>query len=242
MNSDKNNPSTDDLIAELVLANGILVNEGILDPFGHISVRDPNDPSHFFLSRRLPPILVTKDDIQRFDLDGETLDNRPAYLERYIHSEIFKARPDVNAVIHSHSPSVLPYCFTDQPLRPVTHMAGFLGEAVPTFEIRDTHGAETDLFGNNPDVCGAIAASLGDSSVVLMRRHGVVNVGTSIRQVVFRAYYTEDNARSQTLGMQIGSVTYLSPGEIKETAHLVDTQINRGWEHWSERLRKATPA
>jgi ribulose-5-phosphate 4-epimerase/fuculose-1-phosphate aldolase len=224
---------------ELVTATKILLNEGILDTFGHISARDPEDPDAFFLAQKLAPSLITVDDIQRFNLDGETSDNRPSYLERYIHSEIYKARPDVQCVLHSHSPAVLPYCFVDQPLRPVTHMAAFLGETVPVYEIRDKQGDDTDLFGGSPDVCRDIAESLGDQAVVLMARHGVVNVGSSVREVVFRAFYTEQNAAAQTAGLQIGTIKYLSPGEVRTAGKLVGAQIDRGWDHWSKRLAQA---
>lgn len=224
---------------ELVTATKILLHEGILDTFGHISARDPADPDFFFLAQKLAPSLITTVDIQRFGLDGETSDNRPSYLERYIHSEIYKARPDVHCVLHSHSPAVLPYCFVDQPLRPVTHMGAFLGESVPVYEIRDKQGDETDLFGGDPAVCADIATSLGDSPVVLMARHGVVNVGTSVRQVVFRAFYLEQEAKAHTAGMQIGKIKYLSPGEVKAAGNLVGAQINRGWDHWSQRLKEA---
>jgi 3-hydroxy-2-methylpyridine-4,5-dicarboxylate 4-decarboxylase len=227
------------LFEDLVTATKILLNEGILDTFGHISVRDPEDPNSFFLAQKLAPSLITADDILRFNLDGETSDNRPSYLERYIHSEIYKARPDVNCVLHSHSPAVLPYCFVDQPLRPVTHMGAFLGETVPVYEIRDKQGDDTDLFGGSPDVCRDIAESLGSQAVVLMARHGVVNVGSSIRQVVFRAFYTEQNAAAQTAGLRIGNIKYLSPGEVKTAGNLVGAQIDRGWDHWSQRLREA---
>ncbi|WP_309084954.1 class II aldolase/adducin family protein [Chelativorans sp.] len=233
------NSARQTIFEELVTATKILLNEGILDTFGHISARDPEDPQSFYLAQKLAPSLITADDILRFNLDGETTDNRPAYLERYIHSEIYKARPDVHCVLHSHSPAVLPYCFTDQPLRPVTHMGAFLGERVPVYEIRDKHGDETDLFGGGRDVCRDIAESLGDQAVVLMARHGVVNVGKSIREVVFRAFYTEQNAAAQTVGLQIGNIKYLSPGEIKTAGKLVGAQIDRGWDHWSQRLKEA---
>jgi 3-hydroxy-2-methylpyridine-4,5-dicarboxylate 4-decarboxylase len=234
-----NRTARETVIDEIVTATKILLHEGILDTFGHISARDPEDPSSFLLAQKLAPSLIKADDIQSFNLDGETTDNRPSYLERYIHSEIYKARPDVNCVLHSHSPAVLPYCFTDQPLRPVTHMGAFLGEAVPVYEIRDKQGDETDLFGGSPTVCADIAESLGDYPVVLMARHGVVNVGGSVREVVFRAFYTEQNAAAQTAGLQIGNVKYLSPGEVKTAGKLVGAQIDRGWDHWSERLRQA---
>lgn len=232
-------PARKTVFEELVTATKILLHEGILDTFGHISARDPEDPASFFLARKLAPSHIGTDDIQRFDMEGETEDGRPSYLERYIHSEIYKARPDVNCVLHSHSPAVLPYCFTDQPLRPVTHMGAFLGETVPVYEIRDKQGDATDLFGGSGSVCADIAESLGDQTVVLMARHGVVNVGGSVREVVFRAFYTEQNAAAQTAGLQVGNVKYLSPGEVKTAGKLVGAQIDRGWDHWTMSLRQA---
>ncbi|ODT18567.1 MAG: aldolase [Mesorhizobium sp. SCN 65-12] len=235
----KNSSARDTVFEELVTATKILLNEGILDTFGHISARDPEDPASFFLAQKLAPSLITVNDIQRFNLEGETSDNRPSYLERYIHSEIYKARPDVQCVLHSHSPAVLPYCFVDQPLRPVTHMGAFMGESVPVYEIRDKRGDETDLFGGGHDVCADIAESLGNQTVVLMARHGVVNVGNSVREVVFRAFYLEQEAAALTAGLRIGNVKYLSPGEVKTAGKLVGKQIDRGWDHWSQRLREA---
>ncbi len=236
---DAMSPARQTAFKELVIGTKILLNEGILDTFGHISVRDPEDPNYFFLPQKIAPSLVTENDIQRIDLNGDTEDSRPSYLERFIHSEIYKARPDVHSVLHSHSPAVIPYCFVDQPLRPVSHMGAFLGDAVPVYEIRDTRGDATDLFGNSPDVCREIAEALGQYPVVLMARHGVVNVGSSIRQVVFRAFYLEQNAAAQTEGLKIGAIKYLSPGEIETAGKLVGAQIDRGWDHWSQRLRQA---
>jgi 3-hydroxy-2-methylpyridine-4,5-dicarboxylate 4-decarboxylase len=235
----ENNAGRQKIFEELVTATKILLHEGILDTFGHISARDPEDPNYFFLPQKLAPSLVTADDIQRLTLDGETTDNRPSYLERYIHSEIYRARPDVQCVLHTHSPSVLPYCFIDTPLRPVTHMGAFLGESVPVYEIRDKQGDATDLFGGSPSVCADIAESLGKSPVVLMARHGVVNVGNSVREVVFRAFYLEQEAKALSIGLQIGKIKFLSQGEIKAAGNLVGAQIDRGWNHWSQRLREA---
>lgn len=233
------NQSRQTVFEELVMATKILINEGIMDTFGHISARDPEDPNGFYLASKLAPSHITVGDMQRFTLDGETTDNRPSYLERYIHSEVYKARPDVQCVLHTHSPAVLPYCFVDTPLRPVTHMGGFMGESVPVWEIRDTHGDETDLFGGSPAVCAEIARALGDQAVVLMARHGVVNVGSSVREVVFRAFYLEQEAAALTAGLQIGKVNYLTPGEVVEAGKLVGKQIDRGWEHWSRRVEWA---
>lgn len=232
-------PARTTVFSELVRATRILIHENVLDVFGHISARDPDDPTGFFMAQKMAPALIQESDIQRIGLDGETTDNRPSYLERYIHSEIYKARPDVHCVLHTHSPSVLPYCFVDTPLRPVTHMGAFMGERVPVYEIRDKHGDATDLFGGSPEICAEIAASLGQATVVLMARHGVVNVGSSVREVVFRAFYLEQEAMALTAGLRVGKVNYLSPGEVVTAGKLVGAQINRGWDHWSERLRWA---
>lgn len=229
----------DRIFEEIVTGTGILINEGVLDTFGHISARDPDDPGSFYLAQKMAPSLVTTGDIQRYNLEGETTENRPSYLERFIHSEIYKARPDVQSVLHSHSPAVLPYCCVDRPLRPVIHMGAFLGDAVPVYEIRDKHGDSTDLFGNAQSVCADIAESLGNYPVVLMARHGVVNVGSSIREVVYRAIYLELNAAVQTTSLQVGNIKYLTPGEIDMAGKLVGAQIDRGWEHWSQRLKWA---
>ncbi|WP_180898262.1 class II aldolase/adducin family protein [Martelella soudanensis] len=224
-------------IQELVMATRILVNEGIMDVFGHISARDPENPNQFLLPQKLAPNTITTSDIQTLTLDGETTDNRPSYLERYIHSEIYKARPDVMCVLHTHSPAVLPFCFIDTPLRPVTHMGAFLGESVPVYEIREKQGDSTDLFGGSPDVCAEIAESLGQSPAVIMARHGVVNVGSSIRQTTFRAFYMEQEAKAYTLGLQIGNIKYMTEGELEAAGNLVGAQINRGWDHWSAAVR-----
>lgn len=224
-------------IEELVMATRILVNEGIMDVFGHISARDPDDPEKFLLPQKLAPNVIGTSDIQVLTLDGETTDNRPSYLERYIHSEIYKARPDVMCVLHTHSPAVLPFSFIDTPLRPVTHMGAFLGESVPVYEIREKQGDSTDLFGGSPEVCAEIAEAMGDSPAVIMARHGVVNVGRSIRETVFRAFYLEQEAKAYTLGLQIGNVKYLTEGELEAAGNLVGAQINRGWDHWSAQVR-----
>ncbi|MEL7343633.1 MAG: class II aldolase/adducin family protein [Pseudomonadota bacterium] len=224
-------------IEELVMATRILVNEGVMDVFGHISARHPDDPEKFLLPQKLAPNDITNDDIQVLTMDGETTDNRPSYLERYIHSEVYKARPDVNCVLHTHSPAVLPYSFIDTPLRPVTHMGAYLGFSVPIYEIREKQGDSTDLFGGSPEVCAEIAEAMGDSPAVIMARHGVVNVGRSIRETVYRAYYLEQEAKAHTIGRMIGNITYMTHGELEAAGTLVGAQIDRGWNHWSAQIR-----
>ena len=222
------------LIDDLVVANHILVNQGVLDGFGHISVRDPANPQRFFIARSMAPALVQADDILACDLDSNVIDERgrKTYLERFIHGEIFKMRPDVNAVIHSHSPSVIPFGVTGARLRPICHMSGFLGATTPVFEIRHSAGESSDLLVRNHALGKALAEVLGSHPVALMRGHGSVAVGSSIKQVVYRAIYTENNARLQAMSMPLGEVSYLTDGEASATAEMNDQHLDRPWQMW----------
>src|SRR5271170_5505840 len=175
---------------EIALANRILFNQGVVDGFGHVSLRHPERPDCFLLARSVAPALVTADDIICFGPDGEPLDasGRAVYLERFIHSEIFRARPEVMSVVHSHSPSVVPFgVVRDVTLRPICHMSGFLAPAAPVFEIRATAGPGSDMLIRDRRLGEALARSLGAHAAVLMRGHGSTVVGTSLRQAVFRA-------------------------------------------------------
>ena len=229
------------LIDDLVVANHILVNEGVLDGFGHISVRHDKNPDHFLIARSMAPGLVTADDIVVCDLDGNVHDaqGRKTYVERFIHSEIYRARPDVKAVIHSHSPAVIPFGVTGARLRPICHMSGFLGAQVPVFEIRHAAGESTDLLIRNQALGQALAQDLGQSAVALMRGHGNVVVGFSIQQVVFRAIYTEGNARLQSEAMRMGEVNFLTPGEAQAASDMNDEHLGRPWEVWKRRAQMA---
>ncbi|HEY2863244.1 MAG TPA: class II aldolase/adducin family protein [Casimicrobiaceae bacterium] len=225
------------LIDKLVLANRILYRQGVVDGFGHASVRHDKSPDHFLLARNMAPALVRREDIVTFDLAGAALDadGRRVYLERFIHGEIYRARADVHAVVHSHSPSVIPFGVTQQPLRPVFHMSGFLGEGTALFEIRDVAG-DTDLLISDNRLGAALAASLGPRSAVLMRGHGSTVVGASIEQAVYRAIYAEVNARLQLGAKQLGEVTYLNANEAARSAATNDTQLPRVWELWSREI------
>ena len=172
-----------ELIDDLVAANRILSDQGVVDGFGHVSARHPGDPKRFLLARSMAPGLVTADDIMEFDLDGAALDprGRTPYVERFIHSEIYKAHPEINAVVHSHSPSVIPFGVTKVPLRPIYHTSSFLGAGVPVFEIREAGGPATDMLIRTPDLGAALAQKIGVSAVVLMRGHGDVVVGWTVR-------------------------------------------------------------
>jgi HCOMODA/2-hydroxy-3-carboxy-muconic semialdehyde decarboxylase len=225
------------LIEDLVVANHILVNEGVLDGFGHISVRHDREPGRFLIARSMAPGLVTADDIVTCDLDGEVHDarGRRTYVERFIHSEIYRARPDVMAVIHSHSPAVIPFGVTGARLRPICHMSGFLGSQTPVFEIRDSVGNTSDLLIRNKALGVALSKTLGASAVALLRGHGNVVVGFSIQQVVFRAIYTESNARLQSEAMRMGEINFLTPEEAKATSDMNDEHLDRPWQVWKKR-------
>ena len=229
------------LIDDLVLANHILVNQGVLDGFGHISVRDPANPQRFFIARSMAPALVQADDILACDLDSNVIDERgrKTYLERFIHGEIFKLRPDVNAVIHSHSPSVIPFGVTGARLRPICHMSGFLGATTPVFEIRHAAGEDSDLLVRSHALGKALAEVLGPNPVALMRGHGSVAVGSSIKQVVYRAIYTESNARLQAMSMPLGEISYLTDGEARATAEMNDQHLDRPWQMWKRDAQQA---
>jgi HCOMODA/2-hydroxy-3-carboxy-muconic semialdehyde decarboxylase len=187
----------------------------------------------------MAPALVTAADILAYDRDGAPLDaaGRRVYLERFIHAAIYRARPDVNAIVHSHSPSLIPFGVTGTPLRPVYHMSAFLGAGAPVFDIRNAAGATDMLIGDNR-LADALAKSLGDRAAVLLRGHGAVNVGNSVQQAVFRAVYTETNARLQAEAMRLGTVTYLSPEEAARAAAAVDGQLTRAWDMWKARIGK----
>ena len=225
-----------ELIDDLVVANRILSDQGVVDGFGHVSARHATDPARFLLARSMAPGLVTADDIMEFDLDGVALDprGRTLYVERFIHSEIYKAYPGVNAVVHSHSPSVIPFGVTKVPLRPIYHMSSFLGARVPVFEIREAGGPATDMLIRSPELGAALARKIGNSAVVLMRGHGDVVVGRSVRQVVFRAVYTEVNAKLQSEALRLGGgeVEFLNQQEAANATATNDAVLSRPWELW----------
>lgn len=233
--TDPSHSSGADLVPDLVTANHILFDQGVLDAFGHVSVRDATDPRQFLLARNMAPGLVRPEDIVRFDLHGDPQDarGRPIYLERFIHAEIYKARPDVRAVVHSHSPAVVPFSVSrTTPLRATCHMAGFIGLTTPVFEIRKYAGDANSLLITNSDLGRSLAQVLGDRSLVLMRGHGSTVVADDLKRVVYRAVYTEMNARIQSAAMQLGEVEFLSEGEIAETVRVIETQVIRAWNLW----------
>jgi ribulose-5-phosphate 4-epimerase/fuculose-1-phosphate aldolase len=225
------------LTEKLALANRILYDQGVVDGFGHVSARCDDASDRFLLARNMAPGLVAPDDILTFDLGGDALDGagRPVYLERFIHGEIYRARSDVQAVVHSHSPSVIPFAATRTPLRPLYHMSGFLGSGSVLFEIRDVAG-DTDLLIRDRALGRALADALGPHSTVLMRGHGSTVVGTSLEQAVYRAIYAETNARLQSQAIALGEVTYLNEAEAANAAATNDTQLARTWALWERRV------
>lgn len=226
-----------DLVDKLVYANRILYDHGVVDGLGHASVRHDSVPGAFLLSCNRAPALVRRQDITCYDYDGNALSEaaeRP-YLERFIHAEIYRARLDVVAVVHSHSPSVIPFAVTQRPLQPVFHMSGFLGAGSAFFEIREA-GGNTDMLIRSSYLGAALARSLGSRSCVLMRGHGSTVVGTSIEQVVYRAIYAEVNAQLQLAAKGLGDITYLNEEEAKLSSDMNDGQIPRSWNLWIKRL------
>jgi HCOMODA/2-hydroxy-3-carboxy-muconic semialdehyde decarboxylase len=226
--------TTTQVLEDLALANHILVNQGVLDGFGHISVRHPQKPDRFFIARSMAPALVEVADIVEVDLEGNVHDaqGRRTYVERFIHSAIYKARPDVMSVIHSHSPAVIPFGVTGARLRPICHMSGFLGAVTPVYEIRHSAGESTDLLISSQALGESLANTLGKSNVALMRGHGSVTVGSSIKQAVFRGVYTESNARLQSEASRLGEITFLTEAEAQATSDMNDQHLDRPWEMW----------
>jgi ribulose-5-phosphate 4-epimerase/fuculose-1-phosphate aldolase len=222
------------LIDDLVTANHILASEGILDGYGHVSVRNPANPKHYFLSRSLAPGLVTAADIIEYDLDSNPIgDDRLSYRERFIHGEIYKARPDVMAIVHDHSPAVIPFSISSVPLRAVAHLAAFIGVGIPVFEIRDVDGI-TDMLVTSPKRGQALARVLGNNPAALMRGHGAAVVGASVKEAVGRAIYLDLNARIQEQAILLGGkVTYFEAEEAKKTAPQ-DGYV-RAWDIWKQK-------
>jgi len=231
------------VLEEFAAASRILADQGVVDAFGHVSMRHPDDPNRFLMARAVAPALVTADDIMEFDLDSTPCENRgrSGFLERFIHGQILKARPDVMSVVHSHSQSVIPFGLVATPMRAMFHNAAFLAEGVPVFDISKNFGATDMLVGNNEKGVD-LAKTLGDKPVVLMRAHGSVAVGPSLPVAIFRAVYTEVSARMQTAATLVGGggpIAALS----KEEGALADAvnlgAASRAWEVWKRRVGAA---
>ena len=234
-------PPGDGLLADLVCANHILYDQGVVDAFGHVSVRHDRDPERFLLARNMAPGQVGASDIVSFTLDGEPIDagGRRVYIERFIHAEIYRAHPQVQAIVHSHSPAIVPLTISrGTPLRAVFHMAGFIGTGAPVFEIRDVVGDGSDLLVRDGRIGAALARQFEGHPIVLMRGHGSTVVGESLKQVVYRAVYAEVNARVQTTALGLGEVNYLSEAECASCMSSHEAQAERPWALWKEEARR----
>ncbi|MCZ6473802.1 MAG: class II aldolase/adducin family protein [SAR324 cluster bacterium] len=231
-------PPSPQLIEDLVAANRILADQGIVDGYGHVSVRHDRDPNRYLMSRSRAPELVTAGDIMEYDLDSNPVDaqGRASYRERFIHGEIYKARPDVQAIVHHHSPVLIPFGAGTVPLQPIYHMASFIGGGIPVFEIRRTAGM-TDLLVKTPQLGVALAETLGDRPAILMRGHGTVVAGLSLSHMVGRSVYLAMNARLQAQAMALGGpVSYLDPEEARLSAESRDRdKFQRAWELWKRK-------
>jgi ribulose-5-phosphate 4-epimerase/fuculose-1-phosphate aldolase len=233
-------PAPAALIEDLVIANRILNDRGILDAFGHISVRHPENPTRYLMARAIAPGLVTAADIMEFDLDSNPVDRRgrSMFIERYIHGEVYKVRPDVDSVIHTHSMGIIPFSITKTPLRPVIHNASFLHVGVPVWEIREAGGV-TNMLVRTAALGKSLAAALGDRPVALMRGHGNVVVGPNVRIATSRAVFTDENARMQAVALSFGGpVNYISAeeGALRDKS---PSDGARSWDLWkAQALRK----
>jgi HCOMODA/2-hydroxy-3-carboxy-muconic semialdehyde decarboxylase len=231
-------------IDDLVIANHILFNEGIVDAFGHVTVRHPTRPDRYLMARTLQPVFVTRADIVEHDIDSHPIpaDAPPTPWERFIHGEIYRIRPDVGAVVHSHAPAVLPFSVAgDTKLRAICHTAGFLGEGAPIFEIRDFAGDSSNLLVQDNRLGAALAKTLGSSMAVLMRGHGFSVVGASLYEAVYNAINTDLNARIEMNAVKLGRVSFLTPGEAAAVSKTHNTSLKRSWEIWAKRAAGELP-
>jgi len=225
------------LIEDLVAASRILADQQVLDAYGHVSARSDRRVDRFIMSRSLAPALVTAKDLMELDIDSEPLpgDKRKGFIERYIHGEIYRSRPEVMAVVHSHSPSVIPFGVARTRLRAVYHMGSFLWSGAPVFDIRRER-EENDLLVRDRPLGAALARSLGRCTCVLMRGHGMTVVGDGVPEAVFRAIYTEMNARLQLQATQLeGPIEFLSDAEGRGSTAANRGTIERPWELWKKR-------
>lgn len=229
-------------LQDLVTANRILAREEIVDAFGHVSIRHPDRPDRFFLSQSRAPELVDQDDLMEYTLDCQPVDQQGKlmYSERPIHGGIYEVRDDVLAVVHNHSQPVIPFGLTNLPLRPVFHLAAIIGESLPLWDIRDNFG-DTNLLVTTMEQGRDLAASLGAARVALMRGHGCVVAGRSLKEAVMASVYLQVNAKLLLASLPLGEITYLSPGEIAamSESQLQPTSLDRAWEYWATRAGRA---
>ena len=225
------------LIEDLVAANRILADQGVLDGWGHVSARHPRNPNRYLLSRSRAPELISAENIMEFDLDSNPVDarGRPLYTERFIHGEIYKARPDVVAIVHTHAPALIPFGISKVPLKPVYHRSAFIAAGVPVFEIRERAGM-TDMLIRDQALGRALAGALGNHPAALMRGHGAVVVGPSLQRVVGRSIFLPLNATLQMQAAALGGpVTYLDPEEARRIEEREGYGLARAWEAWKRK-------
>lgn len=231
-------------IDDLVTAYHILFREGMVDAFGHITVRDPVNPAHYLMARSVQPPFVTRTDIVELDADSKPVakDAPDVPFERFIHGEIYRVRPDVNSIVHSHSASVLPFTVAkDTPLRAICHTCGFIGSSAPVFEIRDFAGDGSNMLVANKVLGAALAKTLGGSGLVLMRGHGFTVVGGGIQEAVYNAINTVTNARVEMDALRLGNVTYLSDAEAAAVSKTHNASLDKSWEIWAMRAKGELP-
>ena len=230
-------PVEPQLIEDLVAANRILADQGVLDGWGHVSVRHPRDPNRYLLSRARAPEQINAEDIMEFDLDSNPVDGRgrPLYTERLIHGEVYKARPDVVAIVHTHAPALIPFGISKVPLKPVYHRSAFIAAGVPVFEIRERAGM-TDMLIRDQPLGRALADALGSHPAALMRGHGAVIVGPSLQRVVGRSIFLPLNATLQMQATALGGpLTYLDPEEARKIEEREGYGLARAWEAWKRK-------
>jgi ribulose-5-phosphate 4-epimerase/fuculose-1-phosphate aldolase len=236
----KNPAASAGLIGDLVTGSRILAAEGVLDGYGHISARSDKRPGRFIMSRSRAPALVTPADLMELDADSEPLagERRKGFIERYIHGEIYRSRPEVMAVVHSHSPSVIPFGVTKTKLRPVYHMGSFLWSGTPVWDIRRVR-EDNDVLVRDRALGASLAQALGSCSCVLMRGHGMTVVGDSVQEAVFRAVYTEMNARLQLQAESLeGPIQFLSETEGRRSSEANRGTLERPWELWKQKAMR----
>ena len=225
-------------IEDLAIASRILSDQGVFDAAGHVSMRDPRRADRFLMSRSLAPALVAADDIMQLSLDCEPCDagGRTPFIERHLHGAIYRARPDVMAVAHGHTPSVVPFGLVQAPMLATYHNAAFLAEGVPVFDIRARFG-ETDIVISSAERGAALADALGDKAVLLLRAHGFVAVGPSLQAAVFRAIFTDVSARVQLQAVTLGGpIAALSAEEGRMADAINLATVGRSWEFWKRRV------
>ncbi|MEO5895519.1 MAG: class II aldolase/adducin family protein [Vicinamibacterales bacterium] len=234
-------PVAAELLEELVTANRILAAEGVVDAFGHVSIRHPGDPGRYIMSRARAPERIEIDDLMEFTLDGCAIDaaGRKPYAERHIHGAVYEQRPEIQAVVHNHSPSVVPFSITGAKLSPVMHMCASMGVDVPIWDTRRKFG-DTNLLVTTMEMGRDLVDTLGGRPVALMRGHGCVVAGRSLREVVFISIYLELNANLQIKASALGEITFLTEGEVEAILSTRSSfTFERAWEYWCGRAARS---